>query len=251
MEVVSFKPFFWLLGLVPLLIALRYSLVDRPRQYKFVAVALRIAAIVLLILAVCRPFSGSKCNDLHIAFILDVSESVALGSARDAVDTIQTGIDQLDPSDSWSLFMVADEIRYLEDTKQAAAQLDAWLQSTPDNSFRSASKLADALLTARLCFPANKAKRTVLCTDGRPTHTDVKDALTLLEKERIDLRMHELSGLRRAEACIESIKPSTTKAFEGEVVRMTTKIRANQSMSARLRILSRGISADTSPACLA
>ncbi len=241
MELVSFKPFWWLIGLVPLLIALRYSLVDRPRRYKAIAVGCRIAAVLLLILALCRPFIGLKSDDLHVAFILDVSESVDLGSARSAVDTIQAGVDQLKPSDSWSLFMVADGVRHLKETKDAAAQLDTWLQSTPDNRFRSASKLADALLTARLCFPANKAKRIVLLTDGRPTHTNVKDALALLEKERIDLCMHELPGLKKAEACIQSIEPSTTKAFEGEVVRMTTRIKTNRKMPATLRILNRGV----------
>jgi Ca-activated chloride channel family protein len=241
MDVVSLKPFIWLICLVPLGIVLRYSLVDRPRRYRFAAIGLRIAAIVLLILAVCRPFMAFASDDVHIAFILDVSESVDLKSAREAIDQIDQCIAQLKPSDSWSLFMAADGVKHFKDTAEAAAELDSWLQSMPDNSFRSASKLAHALLAARMCFPANKARRIVAFTDGRPTHDRVEEALASLEKEQIDLRLHRLPGLKTPEACIETLRPSTTKAFEGEIVRMTAKLRTNQRMPAVLRILNKAV----------
>jgi len=239
MDVVSLKPLLWLILLIPLLVVFRYSFVDRPKVYKFTAMGLRIAAILLLILAVCRPFIAFESEDIHVVFILDVSESVDLKGARDAVDTIDECIDELKPSDSWSFFIFADGVKHIKETKEAASELDKWLENMPDDSFRSASKLADAILSARLCFPANKARRMVILTDGRPTHKNIKEALESLKNERIDLRMHKLSGLRYAEACIESLKPSTTKAFEGEIVRMTVRIGANQRMSARLRILNK------------
>jgi len=241
MEVASFRPFWWLVVLLPMLIALRYSLVDRPRRLKHTSIALRLAAIVLLILALCRPFIRLHSNAVHVAFILDVSESIDLRNAREAVDTIQRCIDGLHASDSWSLFLVADGVKHCRRTEEAAAQLDGWLRTTPDDNFRSASRLADALLAVRLRFPANKARRIVLFSDGRPTHADVTDAVALLENERIDLRMHELSGLRTPEACIQSIEPSATRAFIGEVVRMTVKARSNQRMPATLTILNRAV----------
>ncbi|MDI6451630.1 VWA domain-containing protein [Anaerobaca lacustris] len=241
MEVASFKPFWWLIVLLPMLVALRLSLVDRPKRLKYASIALRGAAIVLLVLALCRPFIGFGSDAVHVAFLLDVSESVDLRSTREAVDTIQGCIDQLHASDSWSLFLVANGVMYFERTEDAARDLDTWLQTAPDDDFRSASKLADALSTARLCFPADKARRIVLFSDGRPTHADMTDVLALLGKERIDLRMHELSGLQAAEACVRSIEPSTTKAFAGEVVRMTVKVRANQPMPAVLTILNRAV----------
>jgi len=241
MDVVSLKPFYWLICLVPLGIALRYSLVDRPRPYRLAALGLRIGAIVLLILAVCRPFMAFASDDVHIAFIIDVSESVDLQMAREAVDQVDQCIAQLQPSDSWSFFVAADGVKHFQDTKAAAAELDSWLQRMPDKRFRNASKLGQALLAARLCFPANKARRIVLFTDGRPTHDNVKEALASLVKEKIDLRLQRLPGLKTPEACIETLKPSTTRAFEGEVVRMTAKLRANQKMPAVLRILNKAV----------
>lgn len=241
MDLVSLKPLGWLICLIPLGIVVHYSLVDRPQRRKYVAMALRVAAIVLLVLALCRPFMSFASHDVHIAFVLDVSESVDLASARAALDQIDQYIGQLKPSDSWSCFMAADGVRHVTDIKAAAAELDTWLQSMPDNAFRRATKLTHALLTARLCFPANKGRRLVVFTDGRPTGQQVDEALVSLEKEQIDLRLQRLPGLKEAEACIASIKPSTTKAFEGEIVRMTAKLRANQRMPAVLRILNRAV----------
>ncbi len=241
MEIATVKPLWWLIVLVPMLIVVRYGLVDRPKRIQYASTALRAAAIVLLILALCRPFVRLSSQAVHVAFILDVSESVDLRSARESIDTIARCIDQLPVSDSWSLFLVADGVKYCRRMEDAASELDGWLRTTPDNDFRSASKLADALSAARLCFPANKARRIVLFSDGRPTHADVTNAVALLEKERIDLRMHELSGLRVPEACVQAIEPSTTRAFAGEVVRMTVKVRSNQPMPATLTILNRAV----------
>jgi Ca-activated chloride channel family protein len=237
----SFKPFWWLLVLLPLLLVLRYSLVDRPKRLKYTAVACRAGAMVLLILALCRPFLELKSDAMHVVFLLDVSESVDLENARKAVDEIKRCIGQLGTSDSWSLFLVANGVKYFERIEDVAATLDTWLRTTPDAEFRSASKLADALLAARLCFPANKARRIVLFSDGRPTHTKMTEALALLGPEGVDLRLHPLPGLRTPEACVQSIEPSTTSAFTGEVVRMTVKVRANQPMPATVTILNRAV----------
>ena len=216
MELVTVKPLVWLACLLPLLlwVVFKYSLVDRPRPSRWLATGLRIAAICLLTLALCRPFLGVASNSLHCAFILDVSESVDLAAARRAVDTIETCIGQLGPSDSWSLFLAADGIRHVKESRSAAEELDRWLQTLPDDSFRSASKLADALLMARMCFPADKARRIVLFTDGRVTDQGLAEALTTLERERIDLRLDPLPALKKAEACVVSIQPSTTRAFK-------------------------------------
>jgi Mg-chelatase subunit ChlD len=241
MEVVSLKPLLWLLALLPLLGILRLSLVDRPRPYHLAAAGLRIMAIVLLALALCQPFVTSRSRDLHVVFILDVSESVDLRAARQALDTIDRCIGQLKASDSWSLLLVGDGVRPCARTQEAAAQLDAWLQSMPDHRFRGATRLADALRSTRLCFPADKARRVVLLTDGRPTHDPVDPALACLAEEHVDLRICRLPGLKAPEACVESLQPSTAAAFEGETVRMNAKVTSNRRMAATLRILSRGV----------
>ncbi|MCF7973469.1 MAG: VWA domain-containing protein [Phycisphaerae bacterium] len=244
------KPLLWLVGLVPLIWAVRRGLVDRPRAYKAASLGLRVLSISLLILAVCRPFWTSLSRDLHVVFLVDVSESVDLKDARKAVDLIDQCIDRLNPSDAWSILLVGKGVFPMQDTHQAASELDRWIENPlgatdlPDPDFRSASHLADALLTARMCFPAIKARRIVLFTDGRPTESedmDLRQATETLAAEGIDLRWHALAGLRQAEACIESLQPSTTQAYKGERVRMRVKVRANQATKAQVRLLNKAV----------
>lgn len=241
MDLVSLAPLWWLVSLIPLLVVLRYSLSDRPAFCRRVSCGLRVAAVALLALALCQPFVSLRSSDLHVVFILDVSDSVDLRAARAEIETLDRCIGQLGPRDSWSLLLAADGVRPQATTQEAAAQLDQWLAAVPDRGFRSASRLAQALLSARLCFPAGKAGRVVLATDGRPTHEAVDQALSCLQKEQIDVRLHRLEGLKVPEACVESLTPSATRVFQGETVRMTAKVAANQRMQVHLRISSKGV----------
>lgn len=241
MDLVSTQSLWWLLGLVPLGLVMRYSLVDRPRIHRVTSDVLRITALGLLILALCRPFMGFTTHDVHVAFILDVSESVDLTEARRAVNTIDQCISQLGPEDSWTLLLAADQIKPMKNTTEAAAELDQWLATLGQSNFRNASKLTEALLSARLCFPSHKAARMVLFSDGRPTHQPVQEALALLEKEGIDLRWHKLGGLQTPEASIESLTPNTQRAFEGERVRMQAKLRSNRNMPGTLALIHKGV----------
>lgn len=241
MDLVSLAPLWWLVSLVPLLVVLRYSLSDRPAFCRRVSSGLRVAAVALLVLALCQPFVVLRSSDLHVVFILDVSDSVDLHAARAEIETFDRCIGQLGPRDSWSLLLAADGVRPQATTQEAAAQLDQWLAAVPDHGFRSASRLAQALLSARLCFPAGKAGRVVLATDGRPTHEAVDQALSCLKKEQIDIRLHRLEGLKAPEACVDSLTPSATRVFQGETVRMTAKVAANQRMQVHLRISSKGV----------
>lgn len=241
MDVLNPKALWWLLCLLPLAVVLKLSLVDRPRLLKRLATGLRLLAIVLLILALCLPFLSLRADGIHVAFLLDVSESVDLSHARAAVREIETCMRALSPLDSWSLLFVADGVRSVTNPQEAADQLERWQEQAPDQAFRSASKLSDALLAARLCFPANKARRIVLFTDCRSTQDHCATALTTLAQEEIDVQLHRLAGVRAPEACITSLKPNSPKAFKGEMVRMTAQVRANQSMPATLRLVHSGV----------
>jgi len=241
MDLVNLKPLWWLLSLLPLALILKLSLVDRPKLYKWLATGLRLSAIVLLVMALCQPFLSFSTSGIHVVFLLDVSESIDLAHARVAVNKIETCIGELGAMDSWSLLLVGDGLRPVDGPQEANAELERWMRQLPDNGFRSASKLTDALLNARLCFPANKARRIAIFTDGRSTQGNVAEALATLRQEAIDVRLFRLSGVQAPEACITEIKPNTSNAFKGEMVRMTTQIHANQRMPATLRLIHNGV----------
>lgn len=246
MTFTTFQPLLWL---VPLLLALGagwwFSLVDRPHGLKLGSFLLRILGIVFLLLALCRPFQSDEGKSLHTVFLVDVSESVALDSAIESLDSVDTSIESLEPGDSWSLFAVASGMRAFDGTEALRKTLTDWSEGIADDQFRSTSALADSLLNTRLSFPAGKAKRIILLSDGQDTGTqrddDLAEAITTLTNESIDLQIATLKGLEKPEAAVTSVDPSTTRSFENEIVRLRVTVAANTAMKSRLRILHKGV----------
>lgn len=241
MELMSYQPLVWLAVVAVLAAGLRFSLVDQPAWKRITSFALRAGGIVLLVLALCRPYWSDRSDDLHVVFLVDLSQSVSLKAAESALDQIDEAIGALHAGDSWSLYAVADGVKPMQHTADLKQLLDQWQSSVADDRFRSATRLCDALLDTRLAFPSGKARRMVVYSDGQETHGDLRAALRQMHDEQIDVRFCKLDGLSQPEAAVVSIRPSTPNAFHGEVVRMTVKLAANEQTAGTLRIVHKGV----------
>ena len=241
MQLTLYDPLIWLLTLVVLAFGFAWSLVDRSLGLRLASLLCRAIAVILLVLALCRPVIFDESKQTHVLFLLDVSESVDLKKARDAVDEIESTITSLQAGDSHSLFAIGNGVRPFDSPKALGEVLDQWQDGIADDAFRSASRLSESLLATRLEFPAGKARRVVLISDGQETHHDLSDALSILEDEGIQVSWSALEGLSEPEAAVVSLESSAPNAFEGEVVRMKVTMAANQAMGGRLRILHKGV----------
>lgn len=241
LELVSLKPLVWLVVLLALIVALRYSLVDRPRSLRWASWLFRCLSIVALVFALCRPFSGSESDQLHVNFLVDVSQSMDLSQVEKSLDQIDTLQGTLNNNDSWSLFTVGDSLRSFQTTDEVREVLKQWQSGIADDRYRSQSRLANALLESRLTFPSDKSRRTILLTDGQDTDAKLDEALNQLADESIDVRWQIVSGISEAEAAVVSLESSSREAFFGEVQRLTANVVANQAMSAKVRLVHRGI----------
>lgn len=241
MEFLTFRPLIWLSVLLVMGVGLRYSLVDQPAWQRAAAFLLRGIGVLLLIVAMCRPYWGSERDDLHVVYLLDVSQSVDLAAAIAALDDVDASIQRLEPRDSHSLFAVADGIRYFEGTAPLKELLESWQTGVADADFRSESRLGDALRETRFAFPAGKASRVVLLSDGQDTQDDLSTVLQQMAEEDVDVRIRRLDGLQKPEASVVSMRPSTSQAFHGEVIRMSAELASNRDMSASLRLVHKGV----------
>ncbi len=241
MDFTTFQPLVWLLLLTGLMFGMTFSLVDRPKSLKWGSFALRALGIVLLILALCQPFASTSNSDLHVIFLVDVSESIALKAADTQIEKIELSISQLQPNDSWSLFAVAAGVRPFKSTKDLRTVLDQWQSGIADDAFRGESRIADALLNTRLAFPFGKSRRIVLFSDGQETNKELTDALATLSAEEVDVQFQQVEGIRKTEASIVSFDASSPFAYQGETIRLNTVIASNQAIGARLRILNKGV----------
>ncbi|MEM7384725.1 MAG: VWA domain-containing protein, partial [Verrucomicrobiota bacterium] len=246
MSLTFYQPLFWLLVILVLGIGFALSLVDRPARLKWASFLFRILGIVLLVLALCRPVVKRDSEDLHVVYLLDVSESVDLGKAAASVETIETSIKALKPGDSHTLFAVGNGLRSMEPA-ELKTTLESWESGIGDDRFRSESRLGEALLSSRLSFPAGKSKRVVLITDGQETQGALTDALRILKEEAVEVQWAKLPGLSKPESAVVAVEASTPNAFKGEMVRMEVKLASNQAMAGRLRVLHKGVAVEERP----
>lgn len=245
LEFVSLRPLAWLAAVAVLAIAARYSLADRPRLLRWTSVALRALAVLCLIIALCRPHLGTESNQLHVNFLVDVSQSIDLQHAEDSLAQVDSWIKNLRPDDSWSLFTVGRGIRQYEKTEDLRKVLQQWREGLADDEYRSATRLADGLLDTRAAFPAGKARRAVLLTDGQETDGDIEAVLRQMKEEGISVRRMTVEGLAYPEASVVSVTPSSREAFHGEVLRLSARLASNKAMRASARLVHKGVAVQT------
>ncbi|MFD0895379.1 VWA domain-containing protein [Luteolibacter ambystomatis] len=247
MQFSSFLPLWLLLGCAAASVfAWRRSLVDRPPLRKWLAHGLRLLGVVCLVLALCRPYWLSRSDDLHVIYLVDVSESVDPGAMRTAAGEIEQAARSLRGSDRASVLSFAAKLTPSDPTtlRKLADEAD---RGTADATVRDSTRLAEALLGSRLVFDAGMARRLVVFSDGAPTSSGVADAIKTLEQEGVDVRFRRIDGLKRPEAAIVALEPMTRVAYRGEVVRMRLRLRANEAMNATARILHGGVSVASTP----
>jgi len=240
-ELVALRPLVWLLALGAIAIAMRWSLVDRPRWLWGFSLAFRALAIACLVLALCRPFAVDESDELHVNFLVDISQSVDLSEVRQSLPTLEAWIQNLRPSDTWNLFAVGRGVRQYPSTDDLRQVLEQWQTGVADDQFRSATHLSQAMLETRLTFPAGKARRFVLLSDGQETERDIAKTLKQLGEEGIEVLLHPIAGLAAAEAAVVSITPSSRETFYGEIAQLAVQLAANQSIHGKLRIIHKGV----------
>ncbi|GAA5496771.1 hypothetical protein Rhal01_02956 [Rubritalea halochordaticola] len=232
----------WILPIIAILGAIyAFSLVDRPKIRKISALTARLLGILLILLALCRPFMKSSTDDLHVVFLLDGSASVSVDGMESALGKIEESISNLGATDSYDLYLYADEPRRVspEEAKDFIAECRA---HGGEAEFRSASKLSSAIIKTRLRFPADKTKRLVIYSDGVPTDSQLEKELANLQQEGIEPHFNRLPGLNVAEASVTSFRALVPVAFEGEIVRMRAEIASSKDMNCIVRLLNRGVS---------
>lgn len=240
MEFLTYFPLLGLIAIVPLMIAgYKWSLVDRPAGLKLASFLCRLAAVILLVLTLCRPFIGHRADGLHVVFLLDVSESVEPAEMRLGLADVQQAAKALSSGDTWSLFIFAKELREVkpEDAERFIADCE---QGRGDAGFRSATDLESAISSARLSLPGDKSRRMVILSDG-VSETSSGEIIERLASEKTDVRFRKLKSLSRPEAAVVAIDPGAPLAFEGEVVRFKVRLVSNKEMPAKLRITHRGV----------
>ena len=230
--------------LIPVILILAggfyYSLVDRPKLWKWLSFGCRVLAVILLVLGLCKPFQRGDAENVHVAFLVDGSASVSAEGIRTSVEKIQEGIDLLDSKDSYSIQLFDSSIKTatLEELGEFADTIE---RDGAEAQTRASSDIASALLATRMKFGADKAKKIVLFSDGVATDNAIDQPLEILRDEEVSISFHKIAPLKKTEVAAVEFKSLVPTAFEGEIVRMEGRIATNKEMEATVRLLNRGI----------
>ena len=238
-EFLTWKPLWFLLLLIPLCGIFAVSLVDRPKLLRWISFTLRVLAVVVLVLALCRPYWTRESEGVHVVFMVDGSESVDVSGMEEGLREVREAAGALSTNDSSSLFLFGRDAREV-----TPAELEEFIaecrEGRGDVAFREVSDLPAALSVARLAFPAEKARRVVVLSDG-VVSGDMRAAADQLEKESVDVQFRKLAGRKEPEASVVAVESASPVAFQGEVVRLKVRLAANEDMGGTLRILHRGV----------
>ncbi|WDE97962.1 VWA domain-containing protein [Lentisphaera profundi] len=240
MTLTTYTPLLWLALLIPLAYFIYTSLVTRPLKKRFAANSFRILAIISVILALCHPYFSSSSKDLHVVYLVDVSQSIDLEDAKKALASIEKNIAVLKANDSYSLYMFANGVKKISPSNLSKT-LNDWSTKFADDEFRSQSSIGSALEVVKMVYPANKIKKLLLFSDGVSTGDKVLSSIASLKDEQIEISFSDLQKIQRPEISVVSLKTSTPISYRGEVVRMSATVLSNYSTKAQVKFISQGV----------
>ena len=173
-----------LLG-VMVLVALKSDL-RWPKLRLRASLVLRLLAAAFLLLALCRPVLRAGSRDVAVAFVVDLSRSVASGSMQEAVAWAREASRALGSEDAHFVAFA--------DRAVSVPNADALLEVQVFDSGAAAGRpppgaldqgrtnIEAALRHAAARLPPDRLKRVVLFSDGRETEGDTAAAMAFLKE---------------------------------------------------------------------
>lgn len=244
----SYRPLWWLLLLPPLLAAGYWSRVNRPGWKKYLALALRLAGMVLLILALCRPYSKISGRKTHTAYWLDVSASIDPEAVRQGARDILADIAALPGNHSHRIYLLGDGLKEID--IEVLRQLEKQFPQPEELSFYGATKLSEALKIAPGLFPADAGAELILLSDGVATDDGAGKALKARLAGKLAVYQKKLAPLAAAEGAIVDFSADRETAYPGSTVRFRVKLVANADLPGKVKLINREIAIAEQPVVL-
>lgn len=170
----------WLLVVVPFVwLAVRYSRTNFHARQRLVQAAARSLVLISLVLAMARPVISTGSTRLSVAYLVDVSHSIASSSITAAADRIDALTAELKP-DHARILAFGSTVAVVPDTKALRAIAAADPTDPKGPVKRDGTDLDQALRQARAELLPGHLQRIVLFSDGHPTSGDATNGAVLL-----------------------------------------------------------------------
>jgi len=191
----------------------RTSAVDLSPKHLRLSTVIRSAIVCMLALALMQPVLYKPSTHLSVVYLLDVSQSVAPGAIKKAIDWIQETNDSGKPDHSQFVVFGSNTMQFdqVEELKKVR------VSNRPGEGVldQSRTDIAGALDRAIRGFAPNHLKRVVLISDGNENSGDLAAILPRLKRENAHVYTVPLEARVNRDVWIESVlAPSAVTAGE-------------------------------------
>ena len=233
---VSFDQPLWL-GLLPPCLALAWYLwhtskMYLPRMRRYLALALRLTALSLVVTALAGPNIRLNASDLSEVILLDHSESITPAQRQQEEAFVADALAHKGQQDRLAVVSFAGD---------AAVERPLSQDPTPpvygQDSTLNASQtdLGKAIQLGLGLLPPDSARRLVLVSDGNANAGDAQQAAALAEAAGVQLDTVALQGEAGPQALVEALD-APSRLHEGDSFTATIQARATQTMQATLEL---------------
>ncbi len=226
-----------LMALLPLVLALyltgRARIARLPWLRGLITLVLRLAIVVLLVLALADPRVTRAAMGLHVVFVVDRSASIDPATRRNEMTWLQAALQARHAGDSASLVDFGASPTW--SGPLAGASLPP---ASPVDG--SGTNIDAALRLALSTLPANQPSRLVLLSDGRQTAGDALRAAQLAAATAVPIAVVPLLSTHPGDVAVTSLQvPSSTRA--GDHITLRVGVYADRATTARLHLLVDGV----------
>jgi uncharacterized membrane protein len=191
----------------------RATEVDLSPKHLGLSTLLRAGIVCLLVLALMQPILYKDSSYMSVVYLLDVSQSVAPGAIRNAIEWIQKTNDSGAPDHFQVVAFGSNSMPVGKVEELRKVQVSSAERAGSVN--QSATDISAGLDRAIRSFAPNHLRRVVLISDGNDNAGDLSAVLPRLNRENVRVHTVPLEARVDRDVWIESVlAPSSVTADE-------------------------------------
>jgi len=206
---------------------------ERRRGILSLVIRLLITACLVLSLAGLEIIhSPGQGGALAVVFLVDVSDSMSQAARGAALDYVKRALQAMGPDDEAAVILFGGEA-LVERPMSTSKELVAFT-SIPETS---QTDLEEAIQLALALYPADKARRMVILSDGAATTGDALTAARLAAASGVELTALPILAPAGAEVVVSAVEaPASLR--QGDRFTLNLTLEATQPTRADVRVLS-------------
>ncbi len=215
------------------------SLADMSGFRSKFSMGLRIAIILLLVLALAGARSITDVNRHCVVFVLDVSDSISKAKQKSALDYVNKSLSGIKSDEKVGMVVFGSDA-LIEQVPGIGMKLDK-IHSVPRTN---QSDISQALALALAVFPDRTAKKIVLITDGNETRGKVLEQASLVGAAGVSVDVVPIEVDNSRETLLDKmLVPGMVKA--GEPFDIKVVAQSTQPVAASVRVIRNGVPVET------